>query len=908
MIQKTKLGASKLHLKSMLARAVVAVPLGASLGLTLAAGCASSHETWHRTVNNETRAVDFVSGQIDHPAPAIVEQVSFSPAPVTVESGDIEDLIYVDQTLGQVIETALRNSEVIRDIGGRVLRSPDTVRTNLANDLQQIDPQFGMEAALSAFDAQLSASTIFSNNDRIFNNRLFAGGTNSFQQDLHEYQIELAKRTATGSTVALRSMTQYDANNAPANTFISSFDTTLEGELRQPLLQGGGLEFNRIAGPGSQPGVYNGVLIARANFDVNEADFDIAIRDFMSNVENAYWDLYLAYRELDAKKKSMEQSLVIWNESKSQASGEIINKAQEALARQHYYRLKSDFEETLSGHLIPGTQTRNGSTGGTLQSSGGVLAAERRLRLLIGLPANDGTVIRPADEPPMAKIPFNWDISLQEAMSQRPELRRQNATVKMRELELLASKNFLNPRLDAVGRYRYRGFGDDFLGGGSQVGNEPASSVGKLLTGDQQEWSVGLEMSMPVGFRRAHAGVTHAELSLSRARAIHREQQRTILSELSAGFADADRAFQQIQNKLNQFLAAKEYYIALRTQKEEQGASVTVDRMIDAQERYVEAEVDFFHARAEYAVALKNIHYEKGTLLAYKDLRVAESYADVVPSSVAPSIAPPEPAAEGVPLPDAPEPAAELTDVQATDQPLSDVAAIESLTEPITEDLGQFADAASIEPATESIDTELVLPLDDQTPAEEFSPIDLNEFAFESILTDQFEADVPAVDVSLPADVPAWVDSIPPLERYDSVGSTDKIKPADETPIMPPAVVESAIVETAIVETAIVESAGNPFAEIMKAGPAEHLPQPVTASNGEVILDLKPFLAPEEANAAVPVSYDTTAEAADDAMQHKPFRVRLDSPQPATAAPARQQSKDPATIRWDQMFLELPQQ
>lgn len=609
-----------------ISRASVALTACALIGL--GAGCLAKPKPFKKTVRNRTEDVDRVTHQLDNPCPPVIEQVAYAPAPVTALTGEIAELLYIDHSLSEVIETALRNSEIFRDIGGVVLRSPDAVRTNLADNLQQTDPQFGMEAALSQFDARLSASSIFSNNDRIYNNALFAGGTTNFQQDLHEYQIELSKRTATGSTMALRTLTEYDNNNAPANTFINAYETYVEGELRQPLLQGGGLEFNRIAGPGSTPGIYNGVLIARTNFDINHADFQIALHDFISNVENAYWDLYLSYRELDAKKKSMELALVVWNETKSQASGELINQAQEALARQHYYRLKSDYDEALSGRLLQGTQTRNGSTGGTLQSSGGVLAAERRLRLLIGLPVNDGTVIRPSDEPPTVRVPFNWDLCRDESLTQRPELQRQNATVKKRELELLASKNFLNPRLDAVGRYRYRGFGDDLIGSGNQLPPAPASAVGQMLTGDNQEWSVGLEMSMPVGFRQAHAAVTHAELGLSRARSIQREQQREIVSNLSAAFADADRAHQLIENKLNQYLAATEYLTALQTQKEEQGAPVEADRMVDAQERVVRAEVEFFRARAEYAVSLKNIHYEKGTILAYKDLRVAEQYQD----------------------------------------------------------------------------------------------------------------------------------------------------------------------------------------------------------------------------------------------------------------------------------------
>ena len=587
-------------------------------------GCAASPDVWEQTVHNDTCRVDAISAQVDVPLPPVVQQVAHTMRPTTVRTIDEASITYVDRTLADVLQAGLQYSTVLRDLGGVVLRSPDTVDTTLATQIRSTDPRFGDEAALSQFDAQLSASAMFENNDRIFNNAFFAGGATAFQQDLHDYNIELSKINATGGRMALRGVAEYDANNAPANTFPSAFQNFLEGELRQPLLQGGGAEFNRIAGPNARPGLYNGILIARVGIDVEQAEFEANLRDYVSNVENAYWDLYLAYRKLDARKKAAERALVIWNETKEKLAAELIAKSREALARQQYFRLKAEVDEALSGRLLSGTQTRNGSDGGTLQQTGGVLSAERRLRLLIGLPASDGQLIRTASEPTMAEVPVDWDTSVQEAIAQRPELRRQHLRVKQREMELLAAKNFLNPRLDAVGRYRFRGFGDDFIDhSGTQRGAAPSSSTGNLFTGDQQEWMVGVELNMPIGFRQAHAAVANAELQLSRARMIQVEQQREVISNLSAAVTDADRAYQAMQNNLNRFLAAQEYFDALIVQKEEKGLDVEPDRFLDAQERLVRSEVDFFLSRSEYAVALKNIQYEKGTLLAYKDVLVA---------------------------------------------------------------------------------------------------------------------------------------------------------------------------------------------------------------------------------------------------------------------------------------------
>ena len=43
------------------------------------------------------------------------------------------------------------------------------------------------------------------------------------------------------------------------------------------------------------------------------------------------------------------------------------------------------------------------------------------------------------------------------------ELRQQKWVVKRRELELIASKNFLLPQLDAVGKYTWTGFGNKLI-------------------------------------------------------------------------------------------------------------------------------------------------------------------------------------------------------------------------------------------------------------------------------------------------------------------------------------------------------------------------------------------------------------------------------------------------------------
>lgn len=598
--------------------------------LLIASGCRSNYR-WRETVANDTSSVQSISRQVDEPQVEIMP-AALSSAPITVRDRDrLEALQYRDLTLREVLEIAMQNSQVLRELGGVALKSPDAVATKFNSALRETDPRYGMEAALSAFDAQLATTAYFNNKDQTFNNPFFSGGTNTFQQDLNDYMMELSKRTSTGSRLALRGVSNYDNNNAPSNTFPSAWDSYVEGELRQPLLQGGGLEFNRIAGPGSTPGVYNGLLIARVNNDISQTDFEISVRDYVSNVVNSYWDLYFAYRDLDARSQAMKRSLLAWNQLRARAENDLESDARVALATEQYFRFKADVDDALTGRVVQGTQNRNGSTGGTLRGASGVQVAERRLRLLIGMPINDDALIRPAEDPSEAEVVFFWDTVMQEALMRRPELRRQQLSIHKRQMELLAARNFLNPRLDTVGRYRFRGFGDDLLASSGQ-----SSSIGNLTTGDLQEWYVGVEYTVPLGYRKGHLAVSNAEILLTRDRAILQAQEREVVHDLSNAVADAARAYEACENALNRLNAANSVLIAYETQVKND-LDVDIDRQLDAQRRVVEAEIRYYQARAEYAVALKNVHLEKGSLMGYTELQILDGVVPVIKEEAKPS-------------------------------------------------------------------------------------------------------------------------------------------------------------------------------------------------------------------------------------------------------------------------------
>ncbi len=548
------------------------------------------------------------------PGAVVVEPPPFA---LDTDSATIE---YWDITLDQAIQTALSNSTVMRDLGARIIQAPELTPTIYSPSLQATDPRFGPEAALSAFDAQLNSRAFFEKNDRVLNNTFLGGGTNFFRQDLWRIENEITKYAATGTQFSLRHYIEDDFNNSPSNIFGSrgqinthAWTWNSEAEIRQPLLQGAGVEYNRIAGPDAVPGVYNGVLIARVNTEISAADFQLALRDFLSNVENAYWDLVYAYRDLEVRKNVRDRSLQTWQRLQGLQRQELVELDKVAQAAEQYYRFSQDVETALSGRLVDGTRDFNGSTGGTFQGIGGIYVAERRLRLMMGVPINDGRLIRPVTEPVMANVVMNWDQLATSSLAQRTELLQQRLRIRRRSLELRASENFVKPDLDVVGRYRRRGFGDNLYDPHFVTITPP-----QAVDAGTDEWQIGMELNMPIGLRQGHVAVANAQLALSREHAVLEEMERQVLYDLSNAVAEKTRLFQLVQTAYNRRSSALQQYTVLSSPAvQESTRGVDYDLLLDSERRLAEADADYYRAVVGYAVALKNVYLEAGSLMQY---------------------------------------------------------------------------------------------------------------------------------------------------------------------------------------------------------------------------------------------------------------------------------------------------
>ncbi|MDE0862429.1 MAG: TolC family protein [Rubripirellula sp.] len=524
--------------------------------------------------------------------------------PLTMQ--DPADLPALELSLQDAINMAVTQSPVLRTVGANqdVRVAAQGVATIYDPAITASSPVLGAEAALSAFDAQYTQQLFWSSVDRP-NNVAPGTITSAFTPTVSlaknaTFNAELSKTTATGGSFALRHIVNYSRTNQPFRAFRSAFDGWLEAEWRQPLAQGAGTTYNRIAGPNSVPGQYNGVLIARINEDVSLTDFETSVIQLVADVEQEYWDLTTAYRRLDTAVRGRELARRTWEYNKKRLEVGAGRLDDEAQARSQYYNFEAQVQSALAGR-------------------DGLYDAEQDLRYMIGFTATDGRLLRPTTEPIDIRVTFDWESALAQALERRAEIRRQKFQVKRRDMELVAARLNYKPRVDLVSQYRWYGLGNHMLGDNSGVLD---NMYAEITGGNYQEWQAGVDLRFPVGLRAAGVAIANAKLNAKRERAILAETEFLISHNLSIAARQVTITHELLETNYDRLLADLNQVDVLDARY--RIGSDNIRDLLLAQRQLVTSATEFYSSLSQYNLAIRDLHREKGSLLAYNNVQMAE--------------------------------------------------------------------------------------------------------------------------------------------------------------------------------------------------------------------------------------------------------------------------------------------
>jgi outer membrane protein TolC len=310
------------------------------------------------------------------------------------------------------------------------------------------------------------------------------------------YTTGLEKPLPTGGVAGI-TFGVSSAFNSPPSFINPAIQPSLQFQFEQPLLQGFGIEINQlrdnhpgsILNPFSLTNTGEGILIARVRSNEQRAQFESNLNYLLLNVEAAYWNLYGAYYQLYAREEAMRYSFESWRLTK------LLLGAGRA-AEQDVEQTRVQYESFRAQRLT---------------ALGQVLESERQLRGLLGLKLEDGLRFVPTETPVLTPFKPDWRTALDDALARRPELTIARQDLKFRQFDLIRQRNTLLPDLRLVATDTIHSVGSRIDGG-----PEPQNAFHQLVSDPFDNYSVGLVMNVPLGYRAANESVRNAQLNLKR--------------------------------------------------------------------------------------------------------------------------------------------------------------------------------------------------------------------------------------------------------------------------------------------------------------------------------------------------------------------------------------------------------
>lgn len=501
-------------------------------------------------------------------------------------------------SLEEAIQFGLGNSGVVRVLDG----SGGTVAAATFYDPEIAEAR--ARATLAAFDPNFT-SALYSNWINQPPEAVFGPGlAEPTRRDEMGWTGTLSKPWVTGgeSRIGYNPPLGYLYLPLGTTSFNPLYTSNIEFSLKQPLLKGAGVDVNKAP-----------IRIAHLKRDQSIYETKQAAMASVRGIIEAYWDLQAA----TAASQAIDQVVPLLER--------VVHIEKERLAADRSVRADvAKVESQLRAVRQQGFQARSA-----------VVQRELRLRNILGLPPNDGTVLTPTSQPLRAPVVIDPATSSDTALAIRPDLVRQRLAVRTRETELLAVKNTGLPQLDASALYRWNG-----------VGNQLGDSLSQMFGTQYSDWQTSLTLSVPLGRRAAAANIRAATIQLCREKAVLQQNTHNVIHQVNAISQEAEYTYQLFSEAEARLQANVEWLDGAKIRYENPPpAGDGSDWLLAALNDYLlalrsqaDAATDAQTFLARYNALLARLNEARGTILT--DYNVQWARGDCIPPEVVSSAAP----------------------------------------------------------------------------------------------------------------------------------------------------------------------------------------------------------------------------------------------------------------------------
>jgi outer membrane protein TolC len=494
---------------------------------------------------------------------------------------------YAEDQLGQVTKRAdqryyerlLARIDSIALPDKAVLTLEDALRRAMVNSLAvrvasynpAIDTTRVVEAE-AAFDA-----TFFANLTKNKQNRPSASTLVGTDVDSFDMTGGVRKRLPTGMQVATTLNIRRVFNTFAFQQLNPAYDSAFAVELRQPFLQGFGIDFNRSF-----------IRLARLDRRISEHAFRRQVITTLVDVERAFWDLVIARREVVLSGRLLCDFEQIYDYLYQRRDFDAYQ-IQIAETKARLEREKARFIQILAN-------VRN---------------AEDRLINLLNDPTldlSDNVEIIPLDFPSQAPVLLDRLSEVQAALDHRPELREAKLGVKRARIAVGQAKNQALPRLDTVFRYTVDG-----------LGSSAHRAFSEVTKNDFHEYFIGVEFEWPIGNRGPRAAHHRASLQHAQAIAALERVFEDVIFDVNLRVRAVQTSYDQIQPEFESVEANDDQVEAIRARAESKNF-VQLSQELNALQTLAARRRSLLSSLVEYTMAIIELERAKGTLPEYNNI------------------------------------------------------------------------------------------------------------------------------------------------------------------------------------------------------------------------------------------------------------------------------------------------
>ncbi|WP_158231024.1 TolC family protein [Rhodopirellula bahusiensis] len=406
------------------------------------------------------------------------EQLCQVPVPVTPRPATVTDPQFEFPqsylTLNDAINITLANSEVVRVLGGVTASTSGRTIYDAAITNTTIDGQRAI------FDPNLRLNNVWNqteNPNAIFDpldpTNAIIGGV---QNEGYGLDFGLSKRNLIGGTTNLGVNSNTNRITPGVLPLNPADRTATELSYTQPLLQGAGRAVNQAP-----------IVLARIDTERSYFQYKAAVQQSVQGVIEAYWSLVFSKTDLWARRQQVEQA-------------EFANTRTEA-------RIATG--DANAGDLAQTQLALENFRATLLASEANVLQRQAALLNILGLPPYEAQRTIPVTPMLEELIEVDWTAINDLAQRERPDIIELKLILEADQQRLLLANNQARPQLNGVALYRWNG-----LEGIAPSGNRIRSG-----SGDFEDWSLGVNFSVPLGLRAERAALRQRQLLITRDRA-----------------------------------------------------------------------------------------------------------------------------------------------------------------------------------------------------------------------------------------------------------------------------------------------------------------------------------------------------------------------------------------------------